>query len=71
MRRTMQKRQLKRLIDTGHYQPEPEQIAQAMLRRRGVRELLIGSLSLSTNGGPPLNPADRIQSPSAVPRQAA
>lgn len=67
----MQKRQLKRLIDTGHYQPEPEQIAQAMLRRRGVRELLIGSLSLSTNGGPPLNPADRIQSPSAVPRQAA
>jgi hypothetical protein len=67
----MRKRQLKRLIDTGHYQPEPEQIAQAMLRRRGVRELLIGGLSFSTNGGPPLTPADRIQSPSAVPRQAA
>jgi hypothetical protein len=67
----MQKRQLKRLIDTGHYRPQPEQIAQAMLQRRGVRELLIGGLSFSPNGGPPLNPADRIQSPSAVPRQAA
>ncbi len=67
----MQKRQLKRLIETGHYQPEPEQIAQAMLRRRGVRELLTGGLSLSSNGGPPLSSADRIQSPSAVPRQAA
>lgn len=67
----MQKRQLKRLIDTGRYQPQPEQIAEAMLQCRGVRELLIGGLSLSTNGGPPLNPADRIQSSSAVPRQAA
>ena len=71
MGRRMQKRQLKRLIDTGHYRPEPEQIAQAMLRRRGVRELLIGGLSLGPNGGPPLSAADRIQSPSAAPRQAA
>jgi hypothetical protein len=71
MRRRMQKRQLKRLIETGHYRPQPEQIAEAMLERRGVRELLIGGLSFNTNGGPPFNPADRIQSPSAVPRQAA
>ncbi len=82
----MQKRQLKRLIETGHYQPAPEQVACAMLRRRGVRELLIGGIpagsngvssngvssnGASPNGNLPLNPADRIQSPSAVPRQAA
>jgi hypothetical protein len=86
----MQKRQLKRLIDTGRYRPEPADIAQAMLRRRGVRELLIGGLAFAAdgngaggavngNGGAPLdgagklplNPADRIQSQSAVPRQAA
>jgi len=71
MRRRMQKRQLKRLIETGHYQPVPEQIAQAMLRRRGVLALLIGGLPPSSNGGSPLTAADRIQSPSAAPRQAA
>ena len=71
MRRRMQKRQLKKLIEAGHYRPEPERVAQAMLQRRGVRELLTGGLSLSSNGGSPLSPADRIQSPSAVPRQAA
>lgn len=59
----MQKRQLKRLIDTGHYQPQPELVAQAMLQRRGVRELLTGGL--------PLSAADRIQSPSESRRQAA
>jgi len=63
MRRRMQKRQLKRLIETGHYRPEPEVIAQAMLERRGVRELLTGGMALSA--------ADRIQSPPEVPRQAA
>jgi hypothetical protein len=82
----MQKPQLKRLIEAGHYQPEPAQVAQAMLRRRGVRELLIsgvahgsngssangaGANGSSANGGLPLSAADRIQSPSAVPRQAA
>ena len=58
----MQTQQLKRLIESGDYRPAPAEIAQAMLRRRAVRELLIGT---------PLNPADRIQSPAAVPRQAA
>jgi hypothetical protein len=67
----MQKRQLKRLIDTGHYRPEPEQIALAMLQRRGVRALLTAGLSISSQGGPSLGAADRIQSPSAAPRQAA
>jgi hypothetical protein len=58
----MQKRQLKRLIDTGHYQLRPDLIAEAMLQRRGVRELLIGM---------PLSATDRIQSPSSARRQAA
>jgi hypothetical protein len=76
MRRRMQKRQLKTLIETGHYRPEPERIACAMLRRRGVREFLTGGIPAGADGvGPranlPLNPADRIQSSSAVPRQAA
>ncbi len=40
MRRRMQPRQLKSLVDSGHYKPEPSLIADAMLQRRGVRELL-------------------------------
>jgi hypothetical protein len=79
----MQAHQLKRLIDAGDYRPEPAAVAQAMLRRRAVRALLTGGLShsngdgkldgtsLDGNGKLTLNPADRIQSPSAAPRQAA
>jgi hypothetical protein len=63
MRRRMQPRQLKRLIETGHYRPEPGQVAEAMLQRRGVRELLIGGVTIGATG--------RTQSPSAAPRQAA
>jgi hypothetical protein len=78
----MQKQQLKELIDMGRYRPEAGEVAQAMLRRRAVRELLIGA-SVGTNGNGKLDashpdragglfsPAGRIQSPSAVPRQAA
>lgn len=58
----MQSRQLKRLIETGHYRPEPAQIAEAMLQRRGVRELLTGGA---------VSPAGRIHQPAAFPRQAA
>jgi hypothetical protein len=36
----MSVRQLKSLIDTGHYKPEPALVAEAMLQRRGVRVLL-------------------------------
>jgi len=36
----MQPRQLKSLVETGHYKPEPALVADAMLQRRGVRELL-------------------------------
>lgn len=47
----MQQQQLKSLVESGSYRPEPELVAQAMLRRRGVRALLTGS---------PLSSADRI-----------
>jgi hypothetical protein len=59
----MQPRQLKRLIETGHYRPEPELVADAMLQRRGVRELLTAGVAMGAAG--------RTQSPSAAPRQAA
>ncbi len=36
----MSARQIKSLIDTGHYKPEPALVAEAMLQRRGVRVLL-------------------------------
>lgn len=58
----MEQHQLKSLVENGSYRPQPEAIACAMLRRRGVRAFLTGA-SLSS--------ADRIQSPSAAPRQAA
>jgi hypothetical protein len=62
MKLVMNQRQLKGLIERGSYQPEPELIAQAMLRRRGVRALLTGMA---------LSPVDRIQSAPAARRQAA
>jgi hypothetical protein len=58
----MQQRQLKSLIENGQYQPQPELVAQAMLRRRGVRTLLTGA-SVSS--------ADQNPSPQAARRQAA
>jgi hypothetical protein len=58
----MQQRQLKSLVESGSYRPPPELVAQAMLRRRGVRALLTGN-SLSS--------ADRIQSAAESRPQAA
>lgn len=60
----MQREQLKSLVETGNYRPKPELIAEAMLRRRGVRELL---------GDRPraLNPSGRIQPARATGPQAA
>ena len=43
--RRIQPRQLKGLIETGHYAPEPVLVAEAMLRRRGMRVLLADSPS--------------------------
>lgn len=58
----MQQLQLKSLIEDGHYRPEPELVAQAMLRHRGVRVLLTGA---APSG------AGRIQLAPAARRQAA
>jgi hypothetical protein len=59
----MELRQLKTLIEAGGYRPEPARVAQAMLRRRAVRELLIGA--------PTLGEAGRIHPAAASRRQAA
>ncbi len=58
----MQQQQLKSLVESGSYRPEPELVAQAMLRRRGVRALLTGA---------PLSSADRIPAGTDSRRQAA
>jgi len=58
----MQQRDLKSLIDSGAYRPQPELVARAMLRRRGVRALLTGA---------PLSSADRIPAGTESGRQAA
>jgi hypothetical protein len=58
----MQQQQLKSLVESGNYRPVPELVAQAMLRRRGVRALLTGDA---------INPAGQIPSASAGRRQAA
>jgi hypothetical protein len=62
MERRMEQRHLKSLVESGNYRPEPELVACAMLRRRGVRTLLTGTA---------LNPAGRIPPASEAPRQAA
>jgi len=53
MRRRMQPRQLKSLVETGHYKPEPALVADAMLQRRGVRELLISDSFMRAGRIPP------------------
>jgi hypothetical protein len=60
----MQQEQIKSLVETGNYRPKPALIAEAMLRRRGVRELLVEETGA-------LNPAGRIRSAQAEPPQAA
>jgi hypothetical protein len=52
----MQSQELKSLVESGHYKPDPSRIATAMLRRRGVRELLIGGATLSRAGRTPPAP---------------
>ena len=59
----MQQPQLKTLIEDGSYRPEPELIAQAMLRRRSVRALLTGT--------PLVGPGGRMHPASTAGRQAA
>lgn len=47
----MQSERLKSLVETGNYRPKPALIAEAMLRRRGVRELLGDEPPSSLNAG--------------------
>ena len=69
MERRMQKRQLKTMIDTGHYKLEPSLIAEAMLRRPAVRQLL--SPDDAHPERVPLKQADRTQPVPAARRRAA
>ena len=39
----MKATELKNLVEAGGYKPDPSRVANAMLRRRGVRELLTGA----------------------------
>jgi hypothetical protein len=61
----MQQRQLKTLVEAGHYKLEPALVADAMLQRRGVRELLL------VPGLVAASPAGRIPPPPAAGRRAA
>jgi hypothetical protein len=56
--RAMQPNELKSLVETGAYKPDPSEIAMAMLSRRGVRELLIHGLT-AQGGHSPEPPAVR------------
>ena len=52
----MSQRQLKTLVESGHYKPDPELIAEAMLQRRGLRTLLSDD-QVSEAGRIPARPA--------------
>lgn len=55
--------QLKSMIKAGRYRPDPALVAEAMLSRRAVRELLTAS--------DPLRRADRSRPTSLATRRAA
>ena len=58
--KTMETQELKSLVETGSYKPDPAQVAIAMLSRRGVRELLTGIHATGPrNGHSPGSPAAR------------
>lgn len=47
----MSPRHLKSLVEAGHYKPEPELVAQAMLERRGFRAFLAADLGDARTAG--------------------
>lgn len=59
----MERRELKQEIESGSYRPQPEMVARAMLRHRGIRALLVDAAQLT--------PAGRIRPVSTGGRQAA
>jgi hypothetical protein len=60
----MQTQELKSLVEAGHYKPDPSRVATAMLRRRAVRDLLVG-------GNSAFSPAGQNPPGPASPRRAA
>ena len=68
----MQAQELKTLVESGLYKPDPSQIAEAMLQRRGVRDLLVPAEPAAMNGVTPVNAAaGRTRAAQAMPPQAA
>jgi hypothetical protein len=61
---SVQAQELKSLVESGHYKPDPSRVAAAMLRRRGVREFL-------TLGQWHFGPTGRTPPPASAPRRAA
>lgn len=58
--KAMESQELKSLVESGAYKPDPAQVAMAMLSRRGVRELLTGiHATAPQNGHTPESPAAR------------
>jgi hypothetical protein len=49
----MQAQELKSLVETGGYKPQPALVADAMLRRRSVRELLTSESFMRAGRIPP------------------
>jgi hypothetical protein len=62
--KVMEPQELKTLVETGTYKPDPAQVATAMLSRRGVRDLLIGIQATAPSNGHSPEP------PSMHPRAA-
>jgi hypothetical protein len=60
----MQQERIKSLVETGAYRPQPALVAEAMLRRRGIRELL-------AEGLPTINPTGRTHQARATGPRAA
>ena len=62
--KAMERQELKSLVESGTYKPDPAQVAMAMLSRRGVRELLTGIHATAPQNGHTPEP------PAAHPRAA-
>jgi len=60
----MQSAEIKSLVETGNYRPSPALVAEAMLKRRGVRELLVMAPSSAAAA------AQTRTAPSSGPRAA-
>ncbi len=66
----MQPEQLRIMVESGNYRPEPALVAQAMLRRRGLRALLASDPSVGRVDGK-ISPAGRTHEAPAAHPQAA